>query len=572
MCVPVDRMQEIITEGRYAIAGILGRGSVGTVYRARDRVLERDVALKVLRKPYAGTGRIAEHFRQGVKDAASLSHPNIVAIYDSIEPEESISYIAMQYVGGGTLAGRLAEEAPLGADETARIALEVADALDEGHRRGISHKNLHSRNVLLTEEGQAKVADFGFASAAENIEKYPLDHGSGATSSSGREGDLHALGALLYEMLTGDADIHPERLRPSEKNPLVPEELDALTLALLAADPAARPSAAQAHERLKLFLGSAVASAPEEAPVDEPGKPGSRVRERVAMAGSTFRTQWRLAAVLVCASLVLAGLAVLGTPIYGFGGGSAKKPLASVLEPRAADAEMPDRGAATRPADDGDERATENSRDEKDAPEERDSPRKDPDEPSSGHLEPDDPAPAANTPAAIASTSTTSASTASVDTTSVDTASASTASTNTASASAASASAASTSAASASTASASAAPAPRTAESSASAAPAPAPWASAGSVAPVGPQPSPPSSRSATAEPAPEPVKIPRPAPVARQPVQPTPDPASEPTPEPAPEAQPDDPDELVIPELDVPEVRIEPGLSTPPPGRAATQ
>ena len=245
------------------------------VHLARDNVLDRDVALKVMREEFADEEGFVERFRREAKNAASLTHPSIVQIYDQGRSEDGTYYIAMEYVPGGTLKERIAEEGPLDPGEAAGIASRVAEALRAAHERDIVHRDIKPHNVLLSASGETKVADFGIARAASSktITETNLVLGTAAYMSPeqingehvGPASDLYSLGVVLYEMLTGEppyraddpiatAMQHLERPppHPRDASPAVPEDLDALTARLLAKDPAARyASAADLAEDLR---------------------------------------------------------------------------------------------------------------------------------------------------------------------------------------------------------------------------------------------------------------------------------------------------------------------------------
>jgi eukaryotic-like serine/threonine-protein kinase len=167
-----DMLQTLIDD-RYAIVDLLGRGGMGEVYLARDELLGRDVALKVLKEEYAYSEEFKARFRREAENATSLSHPNVVAVYDKGEdgPDGTL-YMAMEHVRGGTLAEHIAREGPLGAFEAAGIARQIALALTQAHRRGVVHRDIKPHNVFLTGDplgavGAVKVGDFGIARAAE---------------------------------------------------------------------------------------------------------------------------------------------------------------------------------------------------------------------------------------------------------------------------------------------------------------------------------------------------------------------------------------------------------------------
>jgi hypothetical protein len=260
---------------RYVPSGLLGGGGMAKVFLAHDRILDRDVALKVLRGQYAEDAEFVERFRREATSVAALNHPNVVQVYDQGRSGDGRYYIAMEYVPGGTLKDRIDGEGTLEHGEAVRLASRVAEALRAAHERGIVHRDVKPQNVLLTAAGDAKVADFGIARAASAtaISRTSLVLGTASYMSPeqamgepvGPASDLYSLGVVLYEMLTGEAPFRadspvaiamkhvaePPR-PPRELNPLVPEETDALVMVLLAKKPDDRyGSAAELAEDLR---------------------------------------------------------------------------------------------------------------------------------------------------------------------------------------------------------------------------------------------------------------------------------------------------------------------------------
>ena len=268
-------MQETVVNNRYSIIHTLGRGGMAKVYRAHDEVLDRDVALKVLREQFADDEEFVERFKLEAKSAASLSHPNIVQVYDRGETQEGPSYIAMEYVPGGTLKERISSDGPLEPGVAASLALQIAEALGAAHERGVVHRDIKPQNVLLTATGDAKVADFGIARAASTatISQTSVILGTASYMSPEQavgepatpRSDLYSLGIVLYETLTGALPYTAESpvavsmkhindpLRPpKEVNPQIPEGLNALVVKLLAKDPEDRyADAAELAEDLR---------------------------------------------------------------------------------------------------------------------------------------------------------------------------------------------------------------------------------------------------------------------------------------------------------------------------------
>ena len=256
----MSEARKTVLDDRYDVVRPLGSGGMGEVYLARDRVLGRDVALKVLRRQYAGDEEFAERFKREAMSAASLSHPNIIQVYDRGETEEGSSYIAMEYVPGGTLKEKISREGPLEAADAAGIGAQVAEALGAAHDRGMVHRDIKPQNVLLTARGGAKVADFGIARAGSSatISRTGSVMGTAGYMSPEQalgkpatpKSDLYSLGVVLYEALTGElpytAD-NPiavsmkhvnEPLRPPvQLNPRIPRGMNAIVTKLLAKDP-----------------------------------------------------------------------------------------------------------------------------------------------------------------------------------------------------------------------------------------------------------------------------------------------------------------------------------------------
>jgi eukaryotic-like serine/threonine-protein kinase len=256
----MSEARKAVLDDRYDVVRPLGSGGMGEVFLARDRVLGRNVALKVLRTQFAGDEEFAERFKREAMSAASLSHPNIVQVYDRGETREGASYIAMEYVPGGTLEEWISRDGPLEAAAAAAIGAQVAEALGAAHDRSMVHRDIKPQNVLLTANGGAKVADFGIARAGSSatISRTGFVMGTAGYMSPEQalgepatpKSDLYSLGVVLYEALTGELPFtadNPiavsmkhvnEPLRPPmELNPRIPGGMNALVTKLLAKDP-----------------------------------------------------------------------------------------------------------------------------------------------------------------------------------------------------------------------------------------------------------------------------------------------------------------------------------------------
>jgi eukaryotic-like serine/threonine-protein kinase len=333
-----------MVDGRYVLGRFLGSGGMGEVYLAHDEVLDRDVALKVLRSHYARDEEFAERFRREARSAAGLSHPNIVQVYDRAETEDGTSYIAMEYVPGGTLKERIERRGSFGADETAAVGAQIADALEAAHERGVIHRDIKPQNVLVTASGDLKVTDFGIARAASAV----TSSASGAIFGTagyispeqalgepvGPASDLYSLGVILYEMLTGGLPFTAdnsiavcmkhvtEPLRPPKRvNPEIPEGMDAVVTMLLAKRPADRYAGAAELitdlERVQDGLPPVLAL---EATTQPLGEAPAATPRRVAVA-----RRRRTSRALAVAAVVM--FALLGTFLFallqeGSGGGA----------------------------------------------------------------------------------------------------------------------------------------------------------------------------------------------------------------------------------------------------------
>jgi serine/threonine protein kinase len=254
-----DPVRQVL-DTRYHTNRPLGSGGMADVYLAHDEVLNRDVALKILSRRCASDNGLVERFRSEARSAASLSHPNIVSIYDRGETEDGTYYIVMEYVPGGTLKECILRKGPLSPNMAAAVATQVAEALEEAHRNGVIHRDIKPQNILITDWGDVKVADFGIARAASSstatetgwimgTAHYVSPEQVGGEPVSPRS-DLYSLGVVLYEMLTGELPYDAEspigiamqhvegRLRPPrEVDPSIPEGINAVAVRLLAKDP-----------------------------------------------------------------------------------------------------------------------------------------------------------------------------------------------------------------------------------------------------------------------------------------------------------------------------------------------
>ena len=279
-----------LVAGRYRVGQLLGQGGMGLVHVAWDTILERRVALKTLRGGAARRDENVARFRAEARNAASLSHPNIVKVFDAGD-YAGVPYIAMELVVGDTLAEAIDVHGPLPPGSAISLALEAAEALTEAHDNGIVHRDIKPQNILVDDQGRARVVDFGIAapldhpgderaSTVEGTAAYLSPEQISGMAASPRS-DLYSLGAVLYEMLSGyrafgdseSDDLAVARMHLTEHPvpprvyaPWLPPELEALVLRLLSKEPEERcPSARALARELEALLWS-ITSASDLAP------------------------------------------------------------------------------------------------------------------------------------------------------------------------------------------------------------------------------------------------------------------------------------------------------------------
>jgi eukaryotic-like serine/threonine-protein kinase len=260
--------------GRFRLLDVLGEGGMAVVWRARDELLDRDVAVKVLRDQYAADPNFVRRFRQEARNAAALDHPNIVPVFDT-GIDEGVEYIVMAVVDGPDLDAVLADRGRLPVAEALRIGIAVAEALAAAHARGIVHRDIKPGNILLAPDNEVRVVDFGIARALGDSRTTTAGLLLGSVQycspeqvtgdEVGPASDLFSLGVVLYELLTGrrpwdgptPASAALARLRdrppaPSTLVPDLPDGIDALVLRAMAREPADRyPSAAAMADAIR---------------------------------------------------------------------------------------------------------------------------------------------------------------------------------------------------------------------------------------------------------------------------------------------------------------------------------
>lgn len=260
--------------GRYKVLEKVGEGGMAIVYKAQCTLLNRIVAVKVLKPQYGGDSDFVERFRREAQSAASLSHPNIVNVYD-VGNDDGNHYIVMEYVRGESLRDIIKQRAPLTVRDTMAYSCQILLALDHAHSHSIVHRDIKPHNIIVTDDGDVKVTDFGIARAtnASSLTEAGVVMGTVAYFSPeqakgkdiGPHSDIYALGIVMYEMLTGRVPfrgdsaisvalqhIQDEPRLPSRINPAIPKALERVVLRALAKDPKERyPSALAMMEDIK---------------------------------------------------------------------------------------------------------------------------------------------------------------------------------------------------------------------------------------------------------------------------------------------------------------------------------
>lgn len=244
---------------RYEIIEKIGEGGMATVYKAKCNILKRYVAVKVLRDEFTTDEEFIKRFNTEAQAAASLTHPNIVSIYD-VGHEESIYYIVMELVQGKTLKEMINEDGALPWKWALNVSIQVASALEMAHKNNIVHRDIKPHNIIITEDGIAKVTDFGIAKAVSNstitafgttigsVHYFSPEHARGGYTDA--KSDLYSLGVVMYEMLTGrvpfDADtpvsvalkhMQEKPVEPIKLNPTIPYAVNKIIMKAMEKDP-----------------------------------------------------------------------------------------------------------------------------------------------------------------------------------------------------------------------------------------------------------------------------------------------------------------------------------------------
>lgn len=244
---------------RYELLRKIGNGGMATVYRAKDHILNRNVAVKILKDEFTTDEEFVKRFNTEATSVASLTHPNIVSVYD-VGHEGELYYIVMELIQGKTLKEIIVADGALSWKWSANVAIQIASALETAHKNNIIHRDIKPHNIIITEDGIAKVTDFGIAKSVSNstitafgttlgsVHYFSPEHARGGFTDA--KSDIYSLGVVLYEMLTGkvpfDADtpvsvalkhMQEEPVEPRSINPEIPAAMNSIILKAMKKDP-----------------------------------------------------------------------------------------------------------------------------------------------------------------------------------------------------------------------------------------------------------------------------------------------------------------------------------------------
>ncbi|MCW5873970.1 MAG: serine/threonine protein kinase [Anaerolineales bacterium] len=320
--------EKMLLNKRYQLQDFLEKGGMASVYRGRDLMLERDVAIKVLREEYSKDAGFRERFRQEAKAAANLSHSNIVTVYDFGYDEEHL-FIVMEYVPGTDLNTLIKQKRIYSLEEGIPLVIQACKGLGYAHRAGLVHCDIKPHNFLVTPDGRVKVTDFGIARALASInpsEEQEVVWGSpqyfspeqAAGSAPSPASDVYSMGVIMYLMFTGQLPFtskspaelgqqhrYEQPLPPNQLNPNIPPALNEILLKVLSKEPSARYRAADQLGRVLLTFAAPQIAAEQAQDAPTISLPAA---EPATANPADSKTDWVAVALGLLAALTVGGL------------------------------------------------------------------------------------------------------------------------------------------------------------------------------------------------------------------------------------------------------------------------
>jgi serine/threonine-protein kinase len=325
-----ETQEKRLLNKRYQLEDFLEKGGMATVFRGRDLMLERDVAIKLLREDYSRDPAFRERFRQEAKAAANLSHSNIVTVYDFGFDDDHL-FIVMEYVPGTDLSSLLKQKGRYYLEEGVPLIIQACKGLGYAHRAGLVHCDIKPHNFLVTPDKRLKVTDFGIARALASIhpdEESDVVWGSpqyfspeqAAGNAPSPASDVYSLGVILYQMFTGrlpfDSKTAAELAKdhqfkepqaPVELNPKIPTALNEIMLKVLSKEPSARYRTADQLGRVLLTFAASEKVASVEA-YSKSGDKGRTAPQLKPAGAQAALTDWISVGLGLLAALLVGGL------------------------------------------------------------------------------------------------------------------------------------------------------------------------------------------------------------------------------------------------------------------------